>query len=340
MMVVDLKHGKPKAVGLFSGGLDSTLAAKIIADAGFDVIAFHLCHPFETRGPERAFKMAEYAARLNLGLYYEPAGARYLETVRAPKYGYGKAMNPCIDCHVYMIKRAHVFARRTGAAFVFTGEVLGSRPMSQRREALDIVERESGLVGRLLRPLSARLLPPTEMEKTGLVNRDNLYGIKGRSRKRQMGLAETFGITDYPAPAGGCLLTEIGYSAKLKDIWARGEFGTRDLGLLRIGRHFRLPGGGKAVVGRNESENGLLEARATAGDLTMEAKGVGSPITLLRNPGPGDKALAAAITVRYSDAVGAPDGVVVTVSNSNDGYEEIVTSGLDESSIKSYRVTP
>jgi tRNA-specific 2-thiouridylase len=335
-----VKNGKPKAVGLFSGGLDSTLAAKIIADAGFDVIAFHLCHPFEARGPERSFKMAEYAGRLNVELYYEPAGPRYLDVIRSPRYGYGKAMNPCIDCHVYMIKRAHALAERTGAAFVFTGEVLGSRPMSQRREALDIVERESGLVGRLLRPLSAKVLPPTEMEKNGTIDRDKLYGIKGRSRKRQMALAETFGITGYPAPAGGCLLTEIGYSAKLKDIWDHGEYGSQDLGLLRIGRHFRLPGGGKAVVGRNESENGLLEARATKGDLILEAKGVGSPISLLRNAGAGDKALAAGITVRYSDADGVPGGVVVSVLNSDNGYEEIVTTALDESSIRNYRVTP
>jgi tRNA-specific 2-thiouridylase len=340
LTIADVKKGNLKAVGLFSGGLDSSLAVKIIVDLGFDVVAFRLCHPFETGGPEYVFRIEKAAKGLGAELYNEPAGAGYLEVIRSPKYGYGKAMNPCIDCHVYMIKRAHALAKRTGAAFVFTGEVLGSRPMSQRREALDIVERESGLAGRLLRPLSAKLLPPTEMEKNGLVEREKLYDIKGRSRKKQMNLAKTFGINGYPTPAGGCLLTEVGYSAKLADIWVHGECGYSDLGLLRIGRHFRLPGGGKAVVGRNEKENGFLEARLMPGDLILEVKGVGSPITLLRNAGGNDTALAAAITVRYSDATNALDGVAVSVSNFNNRCEEIVASVLDESSIKEYRVTP
>jgi tRNA-specific 2-thiouridylase len=313
-----------KAIGLFSGGLDSSLAVKIIAGMGFDVTAFHFCHPFETGGPERVFKLSEAVQGLGAKLYAEPAGAEYLDVIRAPKYGYGKAMNPCIDCHAYMVKRAAALSGRAGAAFVFTGEVLGSRPMSQNREALDIVERESGLSGRLLRPLSAKLLPPTEMEESGVVDRERLYGIKGRSRKRQMKLASEFGITGYPTPAGGCLLTEVGYSAKLKDAWDHGETDCTDLALLRIGRHFRLPGGGKAVVGRNEKDNGLIAARLLPGDLELEAVGVGSPITLLRNAGPGDLELAAALTARYSDAEGVQEEIAIAVRDARDGRESIV----------------
>lgn len=330
---------KSKAVGLFSGGLDSSLAVKVIAELGFDVIAFHFCHPFETGGAERTFELAEAAQRLGSRLRSEPAGDEYLELIRSPKYGYGKAMNPCIDCHAYMLRRAAALAERCGAAFVFTGEVLGSRPMSQRREALDIVEAESGLSGRLLRPLSAKLLPPTEMEASGLVDRERLYGIKGRSRKRQIELAAEFGITDYPTPAGGCLLTEVGYSAKLKDAFGHGETGPSDISLLRVGRHFRLPDGGKAIIGRDETENGLIEARLSSGDLRLEVKNVGSPVTLLRNAGPGDLEPAAALTVRYSDARNASGGVGVTVRKACNGSESVIVAVYEPGLEERYRVT-
>jgi tRNA-specific 2-thiouridylase len=330
---------KRKAVGLFSGGLDSSLAVKVIAELGFDVIAFHLCHPFETGGPERTFELAEAARRLGARLHSEPAGDEYLKLIGSPEYGYGRAMNPCIDCHAYMVKRAAALAERCGAAFVFTGEVLGSRPMSQRREALDTVEVESGLSGRLLRPLSAKLLPPTEMEASGLVDRERLYGIKGRSRKRQIELATEFGITDYPTPAGGCLLTEVGYSAKLKDAFEHGETNCSDISLLRVGRHFRLPGGGKAIIGRNETENGLIEARLSPGDILLEVKNVGSPVTLLRNGGPGDLEPAAALTVRYSDAGNAPGGVAVTVREAPNGSESTVVATYEPGLEERFRVT-
>ncbi|UCE27472.1 MAG: hypothetical protein JSW52_01600 [Candidatus Coatesbacteria bacterium] len=330
---------KSKAVGLFSGGLDSSLAVKIIADLGFDVIAFHLCHPFETGGPEHALELAEAAERLGARLVSEPAGDGYLEIVRSPKYGYGKAMNPCIDCHAYMVKCAAALAKRCDATFVFTGEVLGSRPMSQRRDAMDVVETESGLTGRLLRPLSAKLLPPTEIEKTGLVDRERLYGIKGRSRKRQIELAAQFGIKDYPAPAGGCLLTEVGYSAKLKDAFDHGETDCSDIYLLRVGRHFRLPGGGKAVIGRDESENETIETRFSSGDRLLEVENVGSPVTLLRNAAPGDLEPAAALTVRYSDARDAPGGVAVTVRDGRDGSESTIVAYHDPGLEERLRVT-
>jgi tRNA-specific 2-thiouridylase len=330
---------KHKAVGLFSGGLDSSLAVKVIAELDFDVIAFHFCHPFETGRPERTFELAEAAQRLGARLRSEPAGDEYLELIRSPKYGYGKAMNPCIDCHAYMVKRAAALAERCGAAFVFTGEVLGSRPMSQRREALEIVEAESGLSGRLLRPLSAKLLPPTEMEASGLVDRERLYGIKGRSRKRQIELAAEFGITGYSAPAGGCLLTEVGYSAKLKDAFEYGETGPSDIFLIRVGRHFRLPDGGKAIIGRNESENGLIEARLSSGDLRLEVKNVGSPVTLLRNAGPGDLEPAAALTIRYSDARNAPGGVAVTVREVRNGSERTLVAAYEPGLEERFRVT-
>lgn len=361
---MDRDAKKRKAVGLFSGGLDSSLAVKVIADMGFDVTAFHLCHPFEAGRLARTLNVAESADRLrgkvNVGsetrppcckelidssnrlgtkLYVEATGSEYLEIIRSPKHGYGRAMNPCIDCHAYMVRRAAALAHRLGGAFVFTGEVLGSRPMSQRREALKIVEKESGLVGRLLRPLSAKLLPPTEMEASGLVDRERLHGIKGRSRKRQIELAAELGITDYPTPAGGCLLTEVGYSAKLKDAFEHGETGYSDISLLRVGRHFRLPRGGKAIIGRNETENGLIEARLSSGDLLLEVKNIGSPVTLLRNAGPGDLEPAAALTARYSDAKKASGGVAVAVRETRDGSESTIVATYEPGLEERFRVT-
>ena len=180
--------------------------------------------------------------------------------LRNPKYGYGKNMNPCIDCKIFMIKKAKKYAKEIGADFIFTGEVLGERPKSQHYPALRIIEEESGLKGKLLRPLSAKLLPETEAEKKGLVNRAKLLSIQGRSRKPQFQLAKEYGITCYPSPAGGCLLTCEEYSKKLRDLLAhKKRVSMADVALLRVGRHFRL-GKNKIIVGRNEAENKIFNA--------------------------------------------------------------------------------
>jgi tRNA U34 2-thiouridine synthase MnmA/TrmU len=234
----------------------------------------------------------------------------FFQVIRNPRYGYGSGMNPCLDCRILMFSRARERMEEIGAAFVFTGEVLGQRPMSQHRRAMRIIDRESGLDGRLLRPLSARLLEPTIPEKEGLVDREKLLALQGRSRKPQMALAEEYGVADYPCPAGGCLLTDPGFARRMRDLVRfRPGFDLNDVNLLKVGRHFRLSPEARVVVGRNEGENRRLQILARQGDSLFEVKGCGSPVTLLRGEAGADEEaeirLAAAITARYSDAQGS-----------------------------------
>jgi tRNA U34 2-thiouridine synthase MnmA/TrmU len=223
--------------------------------------------------------------------------------LRNPKHGYGRNMNPCVDCKIFMLKEAKKYADEVGAAFIFTGEVLDERPMSQHYPALRVIEEESGLKGRLLRPLSARLLPETVVEKSGLVDRAKLLGVRGRSRKPQMQLAKEFGVTSYPSPAGGCLLTEAEFANRLRDLFQhRKRCSVADVALLRLGRHFRL-GENKIVVGRNEKENKALVARKAGSDYVFEVPEIAGPITILQGK-KTKKAInvAAGLASFYSDA--------------------------------------
>jgi len=263
----------------------------------------------------------------------------FFRVIREPRHGYGSGMNPCLDCRILMFSRARERMEETGAAFVFTGEVLGQRPMSQHRQAMRIIDRESGLDGRLLRPLSAQLLEPTIPEKEGLVDREKLMAIKGRSRKPQMALAEEYGIADYPCPAGGCRLTDPGFARRMRDLVRfRPDFDLNDVNLLKVGRHFRLSPGAKALVGRNEEENRRLLILVRQSDFLFEVKGCGSPVTLLRGEaGETEIHLAAAITARYSDAeddrVEVHYGTDYTVLN-----EAILVSPLNEDELTRLRI--
>jgi tRNA-specific 2-thiouridylase len=288
-----------KAVALFSGGLDSALAVRVIQNQDVEVIAFHVRTPFAGGG-----NVGALAGELGVELVIGEAGRDYVELVKNPRHGYGSALNPCVDCHIYMVRRAREVMLARGASFCFTGEVLGQRPMSQRRGQLDIVAREAGLEGKLLRPLSAQLLPPTEAERKGLVDRERLLGFRGRGRKAQLALAEEYGLSGYASPAGGCLLTDRHFAARLADAFAHGEDRREDFELLKVGRHFRLPSGAKAAVGRNEGENRALLGFMRETDVALEIIGVGSPVTLLRGGAEADRPAAAALTLRFSDARG------------------------------------
>ncbi len=211
---------KIKAVGLLSGGLDSTLAVKLMIDQGIEVIAFNFRSPFCQCDRKGRCEAAEVAAKFNIPLHIEAANTEYLRMLRKPKHGYGSNMNPCIDCRILMLKKAERFAEKMGARFLFTGEVLGQRPMSQHQKALELIEKETRLEGKILRPLSAKLLPPTEAELRGWVDREKLPSIRGRSRKPQIALASNIGVFDYPCPAGGCLLTQKEFATKLHDIFS------------------------------------------------------------------------------------------------------------------------
>jgi len=295
-----------KAVALFSGGLDSALAVRLIADQGIQVRGLTFVSSFNPGlDPSgRGLTARLIAHQLGMPLRVVGFSREHLDMVQRPRYGLGRNMNPCIDCHTYMCSRAREWMEELGADFVFTGEVLGERPMSQRRQALDIVESKSGLRGRLLRPLSAKLLPPTIPEREGLVDRDRLLDIRGRSRKRQIALAAEYGLTDYPTPAGGCLLTDPLYSNRLREVLEHGEDTVADSILLRLGRHFRLGSGAKVVIARDQDENGRLMTAARPGDVLLRAVGFGGPVGLLRRGAPGDEELAGAMVARYGQGKG------------------------------------
>jgi tRNA U34 2-thiouridine synthase MnmA/TrmU len=265
-------------------------------------------------------------------------GQRYIDMVKNPKYGHGKNMNPCIDCRLMMIDEVRSYMEMAGGQFVITGEVLGQRPMSQRRFTLDLVARECGLEGRLVRPLSGRLLPPTLPEKEGLIKREWLLDIEGRSRKRQMALAEEFGLKEYPTPAAGCLLTDKRYSDRLRDLLKyKPETDFNDLNLLRVGRHFRIGPQTKLVVGRDKAENEIIETLLQKGDYRLEAPDFGSPVGLLRGIA-DDRTLkiAASVVARYSDGKDERSLRVTYRNHDSDGSLETAPAG--EAEVEAWRV--
>ncbi len=292
-----------KAISLLSGGLDSILATELIRRQGIEVITFNIKTPFGIPKKDGASEAAQAAEQLKVPLKVVTVEQDYLRMLRNPKHGYGKNLNPCIDCKIFILKKAKKYAKEIGADFIFTGEVLGERPMSQHGPALKVIADESGLNGKLLRPLSAKLLAKTVAEKKGLVDRNRLLSIQGRSRKPQFALAAEYGITVYPSPAGGCLLTCEEYSKKLQDLFEnKKHLSMADIALLRIGRHFRL-GKNKIIVGRNETENKFLLANKMRSDFYFELSDVVGPTTLLQ--GPKTKLsieTAAKLTASYSDA--------------------------------------
>jgi tRNA U34 2-thiouridine synthase MnmA/TrmU len=290
---------------LLSGGLDSTLAVRLILDQGIEVQALNFVTPFcNCNRGGTGCAAAHVADELDIPCRTVAVTKEFFQVIREPRHGYGSGMNPCLDCRILMFSRAREQMEQIGAAFVFTGEVLGQRPMSQHRRAMRIIDRESGLDGRVLRPLSARLLEPTTPERQGLVEREKLLAIQGRSRKPQMALAKAYNIVDYPCPAGGCLLTDPSFARRMRDLVRfRPHFDLNDVNLLKVGRHFRLSPRVKAVVGRNEGENRRILTLARQGDSLLEVKDCGSPVTLLRSEaGEEEIHLAAAVTARYSDA--------------------------------------
>ncbi|MFL5274213.1 MAG: 7-cyano-7-deazaguanine synthase [Anaeromyxobacteraceae bacterium] len=310
---------KVKAIALISGGLDSTLALAVVKRQGVEVKAVNfytgLCITETQRrkggradGTVPRNEALRAAADLEVDVeYVDLSESGYLDMIVHPKYGYGANANPCVDCRVFMMQRAKEIMEREGADFIFTGEVLGQRPKSQRRDTLRIIERDSGLDGRLLRPLSAKLLPPTIPEKEGLLDRERLLDISGRSRQRQLALAKELGVVDFPQPAGGCCyLTDENFSKKFFDILdAREAAGEErrirrdDVVLLSTGRHFRLSPRAKLIIGRNEVENVILEKYGD-GRARLEAQGVLGPIALVEGePTWEERVLAARIVARY-----------------------------------------
>lgn len=294
---------KVKALSLFSGGLDSILATELIRRQDIEVIAYNLKTPFGIPKKDGKSEAQIAAEQLKVPLVVQSFDKEYIKMLRKPKHGYGKNINPCVDCKIFILKQAKKYAKEIGADFLFTGEVLGERPMSQHGPALKTIAKEAGLEGKLLRPLSAKLLSETEAEKKGLIDRNNLLSISGRGRKPQMELAKEFDIKVYPSPAGGCLLTCEEYAKKLRDLFEHKKNASlEDVDLLRIGRHFRM-GKNKFIVGRNYTENNYLATHRAKNDYYFELPDIVGPITLLQGPKTKEAIKTAAkLTAFYSDA--------------------------------------
>lgn len=305
---------KSIGIGLLSGGLDSILAVKVLQQQNLELMGIIFATPFFGPNPS-----VDYERLLNIPVRVIDIGEKHLKILKEPVYGYGSQMNPCIDCHALMLREAGGLMEREGADFLFTGEVLGQRPMSQRRDSLRSVEKLSGYPGRILRPLSAKLLPPTLIETEGLVDRTQLLDIHGRSRKRQIALAEQFGIKDYPQPGGGCMLTKQGFGKKLRALFeGYAQAGVREAQAIGYGRMFKLPDGHLCLIGRDHADNERLEKIVGERDYLLRVVGYPGPRALLLfSPEvQGDLSLAAAILVSYSDA---PKGREIEVEWSTAG---------------------
>ncbi len=309
------------------------LAASLIRAQGIDVLALFFETPFFTSEKPR-----KSALSMDLPFKAVDITKRHMKIVKNPRHGYGANANPCIDCHTLMFRVAGEMLDQERASFILTGEVLGQRPMSQNRRSLSLIKSESGLDGLLLRPLSAKHLPLTTPEKEGWVDRDLLKKFQGRSRKPQIELAGRLGIKDYPAPAGGCLLTEKVFSQRLKDLLAsQDDIQTRQIELLKLGRHFRISSQTKIVVGRNKSENERISALTGDQDIILTASTAPGPTVLMSGEYTHESLeLAAAITLAYSDGR-VNEALPVRVTGR--GKEEMLTAKVrDKGGFRDYMI--
>ncbi len=342
-----------RCIGLLSGGLDSSIAFAHMKRLGFDVVGINFSTGFCSsdhlrmmgRTEKKTYRNEALRAGADLDVAVEliDVAEEYLGAVLAqPKHGFGQNMNPCVDCRIFMFGKARGLLEEHGARFIFTGEVLGQRPMSQHRFAMRTIEKESGLEGLVVRPLCGQLLPPTIPEKEGWLRREDLLSISGRSRKEQMRLAVEYGIDDYPQPAGGCcVLTDESYSRRLRDQLAFVDVRslTREqCTLLKVGRHMRLASGVKVIVGRDEKENEFLQERV-GGRWSFQALDYPGPITLAeREPVDGESSARelteddlrtiAAITARYCDGNNEPE-ITVWAGRGAEVREIVVAPAAD-----------
>lgn len=340
---------KPKGIGLLSGGLDSAVACLVLKDAGADIECLHFFTGFCVTGHNSrvgrksrpiANNALQVASEIGVPVQLVDIAEEYLPVVLNPKFGYGRNMNPCVDCRVFMLGKAKEYMEKVGADFVFTGEVLGQRPKSQLGGAMRAVEKEAGLGGRLLRPLSAQLLPATIVEDEGRVDRTKLLGIHGRGRKPQIALAEKYGISHFMQPAGGCcFLTDEAYSTKFRDVieHSNGEgLEIEDIFILGVGRHFRLSTDLKLIVGRDEVENNFLGHYARdhwSGRATQFA----GPTAIVMGDFDGELLdTMASVIARYSD--GKDEQVVEVMFSRGDESKVVTASPADEGVIVSHRI--
>lgn len=322
-----------RALAMVSGGLDSILAAKLIKNQGIDVIG--ICFRSHFFNEENAVRMAK---QIDIPLKVIDFSEKHLEIVKNPKYGYGKNMNPCIDCHSLMMNYSGKLLEDLDADFIITGEVLNQRPMSQNKVSLELVKNHSGYAEKILRPLCAKNLPPTEMELNGLVDREKLLDISGRTRKIQMELAEKWGVKEYPSPAGGCKLTEPNYSDRLRDLLEHNDDpDSRELEMLKIGRHFRITPTAKIISTRTKVEGDDIKKYIREEDLVFMAKDFnGSMIIIIGESSQEDIELAARISGRYSKGKDE-ENIKIIYGNYTKPYDnEIEVTPAHDDDIKKY----
>lgn len=332
-----------KAIALVSGGLDSTLAARIIKDLAVDLIALNTASPFCLCNRKKADGSCSHEAgrvsqELAIKLIAINTTTEFLEIVKKPKHGYGSHMNPCLDCRILLFKKAKEAMQKEGASFVITGEVLGQRPMSQRLAAMRLIEKEAGLEGLVVRPLSAKVLEPTIPEKMGWIEREKLLAISGRGRKEQIALASSLGIKDYPCPSGGCLLTDPEFSRRLKDLMQYDELNLKDIQLLKIGRHFRMSKLAKLIVGRNEPENNRLASLKEENDFFFQPLELAGPSALLRVKSTDNSILelCSRMVAKYCDGA---DGQTKILCRRNPLQEyQFIVSPQDEAGFSAHRI--
>jgi len=323
------------ALGLLSGDADSPLAVKMILNQGIKVIDLRFISPFSRCDPEDCNNTSELASRMGIRLIPVPNCHDYLDIVREPKYGRGSGMNPCIDCRIYLLKKAKAIAEEEGAKFIFTDEAIGQKPLSQHWKIIEFIEREAGLEGKVLRPLSAGLLPETEAEKMGWVDWPALISSSGEKRMGSslVNVSDTF---DYPCPKGGCMLTERSFAARLEDLLAHGakELTLNDVNLLKVGRHFCV-NGYKVVIGRDRDENNRLLSLATDQFIVLSPVSIPGPVGILENDGMEVLEEAAAMVARYSDN----DGKRVQLKVSSVfGGGILETKPMDPEDVDTYRI--
>ncbi|HUI92322.1 MAG TPA: hypothetical protein VLX68_08755 [Chitinivibrionales bacterium] len=304
-----------KCIVMFSGGLDSTIAVHLMQRQGLDALALHFILPFYSGFALGHEGIKKRAAALGVPLRIEEEGEEYLAMFKTRSYGFGKNVNPCLDCRIHRLEKAKRIMEETGASFVATGEVVGQRPMSQRRDCLDIIEKKTGLRGLLVRPLCARLLRPTVPEEQGWVKRGELLDFSGRGRKGQMAYAARFGLS-YPMPAGGCILTNGRTAERYADLAAdTPDFSLNDFKLLAWGRHFRLGPSLRFIVARDDGENGILEKLVLPADGLVLMRDVLGPLGVLRGTFSEDQArLACSIFAKYTRARGGAAAAVELTS--------------------------
>lgn len=322
---------KKKGVALISGGLDSTVALKMMLEQGIEIVALNFITPFCTctsRSSGCSHQATKVAKELGIEVKVIYKGLDYVEMIRDPKYGYGRNMNPCVDCRIFMHKEAKKLMEEIGGSFIVTGEVLGQRPMSQRLDTFRIIERDSGLEGLVVRPLSAWLLSPTMPELNGIIDRSRLLDISGRSRKLQIGIAEELGIKDYPCASGGCLLTDAEFAKRIKDLFKYdGSYTLIDVKLLRIGKHFRVDDFTKLILGRREEENKeLVSLTKNKGYHIFRPNNFPGPTALIKRE----------VTGSVEDIAGR---TIVKYSKLKDGFETDIDYIYNGSIKKTIRIT-